>query len=272
MKSRAAPSCREDRDCRMPTPELILRYEQLSELERDYDDNLRKGRAFVPGASSLREREYCTLRIEHPGDKPPLELRAEAVWISASGENAGTGLQLLDFDDAARSALRAFAKGAEASPPSSGVLNVGESGEYDAATDASPGIRNLHDRVRELGISERDALARSGSLPERVALERRFGSSVWEGLLHNPQLTSREVARMAKSTSLPSSLVNLIVNNKAWLADPAVTAGLLSNPRVSGPHLERVLRGLPQSELVRLSEQTSQRAQVRIGAKKLIRR
>lgn len=252
--------------------ELTLRYEQISELERDYEENLRKGRAFVAGASALAERQYCTLRIEHPGGKPALELRAEAVWINASGESPGTGLQLVDFDEQARAALREFVNGAEAAPPSSRVLAVGESGEYDAALASSPAARTLHDKVRELSSSERDALARSGSLPERVALERRFGSSVWEGLLHNPQLTAREVARMAKSGSLPSSLVNLIVNNKAWLADPAVCAALLSNPRVSGVHLDRVLRTLPQSELVRLSEQTSQRAQVRIGAKKLIRR
>ena len=115
-------------------------------------------------------------------------------------------------------------------------------------------------------------MARQGSLPERVALERRYGSSVWEGLLHNPQITPREVQRMAKSTSLPSGLVNLIVNNRAWLADPAVQQALLDNPRLSGPHIERVLRVLPQAELARVAERTSVRMQVRQAAKRLIRR
>jgi len=252
--------------------ELTLRYDTVAELQRDFDDNLRKGRAFVRGASGLAEREFCTVSIEHPQGKPAINVRAEAVWICADPENLGTGVQFVDFDANAKEVLRAFAKGADALPPSSGVLSVGESGEYDAATETNPAVRNLHDRVRELDLAGRDALARSGSLPERVALERRFGSSVWEALLHNPQITAREVVRMAKSGSLPATLVNLIVANKGWLADGAIQAALLQNPRVSGAHLERVLRALPQSELTRISEQTSHRSQVRMGAKKLIRK
>jgi hypothetical protein len=77
---------------------------------------------------------------------------------------------------------------------------------------------------------------------------------------------------MAKSASLPINLVNLIVANKAWLADAAIQGALLSNPRVSGAHLDRVLRVLPQTELVRLADQSSLRLQVRQGAKRLIRR
>jgi hypothetical protein len=254
------------------TSELTLRYDSVADLQRDFDDNLRKGRAFVRGASGLSEREFCTLCIEHPEGKPPMDVRAEAVWICADPENPGTGVQFIEFDASVKEALREFARGLDALPPSSGVLAVGESGEYDAATETNPSVRNLHDRVRELDLAGRDALARSGSLPERVALERRFGSSVWEALLHNPQITAREVVRMAKSGSLPTTLVNLIVANKAWLADGAIQAALLQNPRVTGPHLDRVLRALPQAELQRISEMTSHRSQVRMGAKKLIRR
>jgi hypothetical protein len=254
------------------TSELTLRYDSVADLQRDFDDNLRKGRAFVRGASGLSEREFCTLCIEHPEGKPPINVRVEAVWICADAENQGIGVQFVEFDVTAKEALRSFAKGIDALPPSSGMVLGGDSGEYDMATETNPAVRNLHDRVRELDIAGRDALARAGSLPERVALERRFGSSVWEALLHNPQITAREVVRMAKSGSLPMTLVNLIVNNKAWLADGAIQAALLQNPRVSGAHLERVLRALPQSELQRISEQTSHRSQVRLGAKKLIRR
>jgi hypothetical protein len=109
-------------------------------------------------------------------------------------------------------------------------------------------------------------------LPERVALERRYGSSMWEGLLHNPQITPREVQRMAKSTSLPTGLVNLIVSNRGWLSDPAINQALLGNPRVSGAQIERVLRALPQAEIQRVAEQSSVRMQVRQAAKRLIRR
>jgi hypothetical protein len=41
---------------------------------------------------------------------------------------------------------------------------------------------------------------------------------------------------------------------------------------VSGAHLERVLRALPQAEIQRVAEQSSVRMQVRQAAKRLIRR
>jgi hypothetical protein len=261
--------------------ELVLRYDSAEQLQADFEANLRKGRAFVPGPSRLAERIFCTLCIEPPSGGEPHRLRAEAVWIDA----AGTGLSFVDFDAGIQATLRAFVAAAIAEPPfDAGTGGADDAVEVDGDKDdlqsagepiseASPSSgRNLHDRVRELELGERDVLARQGSLPERVALERRYGSSVWEGLLHNPQITPREVLRMAKSTSLPTTLVNLLVANRAWLADGSINRALLENPRVSGTHVDRVLRALPQAELVRVAEQTSVRMQVRQAAKRLIRR
>lgn len=273
--------------------ELILKHENAQQLEQDFQANLRKGRAFVPGASGLAERDFCTLRLEPPGGGESLSIPAEAVWIDARPEG-GTGLSFVAFDAIAQSALAAFVSAAcrvsvagspgdaalgAAAPPSSDASDAhGRDSDTDTidATDndgdPASSARYLHDRIRDLDIAARDVVARQGSLPERVALERRYGSSVWEGLLHNPQLTPREVQRMAKSTSLPSGLVNLIVNNRAWLSDPAINQALLDNPRLSGLHIERVLRVLPQTEIARVAERTSVRLQVRQAAKRLIRR
>jgi hypothetical protein len=77
---------------------------------------------------------------------------------------------------------------------------------------------------------------------------------------------------MAKSTSLPTGLANLIVSNRAWVADSGVSQALLANPRISGAQLERILRGLPQTEIARIAEQSGLRLQVRQAAKRLIRR
>jgi hypothetical protein len=268
--------------------ELILKHESVQQLEQDFRANLRKGRAFVPGASSLAERDFCTLRLEPPGGGEPLCIRAEAVWIDAR-PGGGTGLSFVGFDAIAQNALAAFVNAAcssgEAGSATANDATANDAAPNDAPADDAPPSdaapddaapsasgRHIHDRIRDLDLAARDVVARQGSLPERVALERRYGSSVWEGLLHNPQITPREVRSMAKSTSLPSSLVNLIVNNRAWLADPAINQALLDNPRLSGPHIERVLRVLPQADLARVAERTSVRMQVRQAAKRLIRR
>jgi hypothetical protein len=255
--------------------ELILRHASAEELQADFEANLRKGRAFVPGRSGLVERDLCTLCVEAPGGGEPLRLRAEAVWIDA-GPEGGTGLSFLDFDPGARDTLAAFVARAVLVPASEERPSAEDDNEPDPETSGDgpepSSARYLHERIRQLDSAERDVMARQGSLPERVALERRYGSSVWEGLLHNPQVTPREVLRMAKSSSLPAHLVNLLVANRAWLADGAISRALLENPRISGVHLDRVLRALPQAELLRISELSSLRMQVRQGAKRLIRR
>jgi hypothetical protein len=255
--------------------ELILTHASTELLQLDFADHLRKGRAFVPGDSGLTERDLCTLRIEHPNGADAHRLRAEAVWID-SGTPGGTGLSFVGFDATAQEALRRFVASAVSGEPDAGT-GADVAGDTPCAgsepdPDSSQAAGNVHERIRALELAERDVLARQCALPERVALERRFGSSVWEALLHNPQVTPREVLRMAKSASLPTHLVALLVANRAWAADAAINQALLENPRVSGAHLDRLLRALPQAELTRVAEQPKLRLQVRQAAKRLIRR
>jgi Tfp pilus assembly protein PilZ len=259
-------------------PSLWLQYPDRAALVQDFENNLKKGRAFVAGPSELAEREACQVVIEHPTSGEQLVLAAEAVWINPDPANPGTGVQFSAFDASRRDALAAFVAAApetrdEASEqePDAARESLPESlGDDELGPGSSGAHRNLYDRMRSLSTTDRTELARQGSLPERVALERCFGGAVWEALLQNPQLTAREVARFARSSSLPSTLVNLIVANRGWLADTGVQQALLANPRVSGAHLERVLRVLPQAELTRIATHTSYRLQVRSAAKRLI--
>ena len=264
--------------------ELTLRYSGAEELAEDFESNLRKGRAFVPGAPALPQRGACTLHLERP-DGGTMDLPAEAVWISEHPETGGVGLELVNFDADARDSLRAFVTMSEPPPQRTisgtrprqlplepAFASSDEAPLSEAPHSEAPVERNLHDRVRNLSVAEREALARNGNLPERVALERRYGAAVWEGLLQNPMLTTREVSRMAKSGNLPTHLINVIVSNAGWLSDPTIRNALLQNPRVSGLHLERVLRAAPQADIRMIAEQTSFRMQVRTSAKRLIRR
>lgn len=259
---------------RVDAPALWLRYPDRDALVRDFEINLQKGRAFVAGATGLREREPCRVVLVHPDTGQELALAAEAVWINPDPSNPGTGVQL---DSSQRESLRRFIAAASASAaperaqePVPEELVLEPLADDELGPGSSGAHRNLYDKMRGLSPSERSELARQASLPERVALERLFGGSVWEALLQNPQLTPREVARLAKSSSLPTTLVNSIVANRAWLADSTVQQALLTNPRVGGAHLDRILRALPQAEIVRIATHTSYRMQVRTAAKRLI--
>lgn len=235
-------------------PVVNLQYDSVEALRRDFESNLRKLRAFVVGFADLPERSMCELRIVHPVSGAAFSTRAEVVWVQREGPGAGTGLQLHDVAADKVEGLRRF---------------IDSSTGTQAPELEDRKSRNLHERVRSLSTQERDALARQGTLPERVALERAFGASIWEALLQNPQVTLNEVARIAKSSSLSAPLLNMIVANAGWLANGDVQRALLANARVTGPTLERVLRAMPRSELERVAQQTAYRMPVRTLAKRL---
>ncbi|MCC6555589.1 MAG: hypothetical protein IT372_21720 [Polyangiaceae bacterium] len=242
------------------TVELRLRHASLPALKRDHDADLRKGRAFVAGATGLAERDPCRLVVVHPETGGTLALEAEVVWVKSDAPGAGVGVELRGFGEAEREALRAFVESAAPTPAPA----------PPPAPAREPPPRNVHERVRALSIPEREIMARQGTLPERTALERCYGASVWEGLLQNPQITPPEVARIAKNGTLPRPLVQHIVGNPGWLSIAEVQRALLGNPRCGGAHLERVLRAMARADLERVAAMSVYRAEVRQAAKKLL--
>jgi hypothetical protein len=257
-------------------PELRLAHADLGALEADHRDNLRRARAFVTGAEGPSERERCQLVIEHPVSKATFALDAEVVWVKREPPGAGVGVQLVHFHEARRADLHRFVHEPVATPSvaPSAKRREGPDGEPERdegdASAAPGGSRNIHERVRALGIGDRLIMARQGTLPERIALERAFGNAVWEALLQNPQLSPPEVSRIAKNGLITRPLVQLIVKNPAWLAVPEIARALLTNPRVGGPHLDRVLRALPRSDLEGAVRMTAYRLEVRQAAARIV--
>lgn len=135
-----------------------------------------------------------------------------------------------------------------------------------------PPPKNVQERVRKLNFREREAMARGGTLTERVALERAYGAIVWDGLLANAALTGPEVARIAKNGNATLPHLALIVSNAGWLSKGEVRRALLTNPRLTPPQIERVLRALPPAELKQLPKQTAYAPKVRAVALRMLSR
>ncbi len=258
--------------------QLRLEFDSVEALQESYESNLRKGRVFVPGEHGVAERELCEVVLVHPQSGATLTLVADAVWVKLDQPGPGVGVQFESFDDEQRSRLATFVRRDEP-PTESQAAPCVQAESVDEAVAAAPSgasraprPKNVHERVRALSLREREAVARQGTLPERIALERCYGASVWEPLLQNPQLTPPEVIRIAKNGNLPKPLVGSIVSNAAWVAKPEVQRALLSNPRVVGTNLDRVLRAMSQPDLARVAQQTNYRMPVRAAAKKLLRK
>jgi hypothetical protein len=128
----------------------------------------------------------------------------------------------------------------------------------------------VHERLRGLNMVEQSRMAREGDIHERIALERIYSKAVWEPLLRNPRLSPPEVARIARMGTLPRPLLEVILNNGAWLGVPEIRRALLGNPRLSADMIPRILRQMPKHELKLVPTQTVYPASVRDTAKRML--
>lgn len=229
---------------------MTVEFDDRAALAAELEQNLLQGGAFLSGETSVPERSRCLLVLVHPEGAGELSLVSEVVFVKRDGPDAGTGLALVDFDDDLVARLREFVERAPAAPRKR---------------------ENVYERVRSLSSPEQQKLARNGNYAERLALERAYGKGVWESLLVNPRLTHPEVARIARMGTLPGPQVEAIATNPGWLAAPAVRRALLSNPRLTGPLIEHVLKALPRAELAQVSRQVTYPTAVRNAALKLVR-
>ena len=226
--------------------QLHLRHDDADALQQDFEENLRHGRAFVASEVPLEEREPCELVVVHPETGKSQTLPAEVVWLQPGETGGGVGLVLRDFGPEELARLEAF-----------------------VAEGKKQATANVHERVRGLSAAEQMRCAREGEIAERAALERVYGKAVWEALLDNPRITAPEVARIARKGNIPKPLLERIVANAAWLASGELRRALLSNTRLPGAALDKVLRALPKPELALAARQASYPLPVRQAAKKL---
>lgn len=210
------------------------------------------------------ENPTPAVRIPIPNIPPELEAEIHADDFALEPASAGR------LGSPSSEASGAPSSGSDAPdsehPTSSGL----ESTVPSSLRKSTPPPRNVQERVRRLNIRERDHMARSGTLSERVALERAYGSVVWDALLSNVALTGPEVARIAKNGTATIPHLTIIVGNASWISKPEVRRALLTNPRLTPPQIERVLRALPPAELRKLPKQTAYTPKVRAIARKML--
>jgi hypothetical protein len=263
----------------MTVPELRFRFADRAALAEELDCNLQYGRAFLPGAYGVSALDDCTLVLMRPEDGAELKLGAQAVFV-ASGDAPGVGLELRPFDPQIASRMRDFAGGAaaEAGPAEPDVdadadadpTNAETPDQADATDQQTQPAR--HERIRKLNATEQQKVARNGTYNDRILLERIYGRGVWEALLHNPKLTLPEVARIARKGTVPRPLLEYIVENASWIQAPIIRRALLSNPRLSGEAIMKLLRLTPKHELKIIHKTTAYSSQVREAARKALER
>lgn len=239
-------------------PRLTLTFGSRDELEALYATQLGKGWVFLRGATGVEPLAACTLVLELDGARH--EIPGEAVFVKAQEPGMGVGFQCAPSHD--HEALHAFVKGTGGATRTSAPPSRHPSSPPEDST--------LQERIRHLTPVAQAKLAATGSMPERLALERTFGPNVWEPLLGNPRITIPEVARIARKGTLPRPLVETIAGHKQWLAAPEVQRALLGNPRTSAAIATKVLMVMSRADLVLVPQQTSYPQTVRMQARKML--
>jgi hypothetical protein len=270
----------------MPKLELSMAFVDAAALNDEIEKNLRRARAFLVGLGGVAMGTPVTLVLLHPTTGRALRLEAEVVYVREEEPGRGVGLQLKPFDASMVLTMHAFAD--EVSGPAGGDLldDLGpavddfplpelptEADDFasESSDDNDPVNVSLQARIRGLSLTEQMRVAKSGTLPERIALERIFGPAVWEALLSNNRLTQPEVARIAKKGTVSKPLIEIIAANGTWMASAEVQRALLSNPRVPGSTILKVLHALSRRDLQAAVKQTAYPAAVRQIAKRLLK-
>jgi hypothetical protein len=247
-----------------------MRFGDAAALRGFYEEQLSKGRAFVPEAASVAELEACELVLDCGGRT--LCLGAQTVYVKAEGPGRGVGLQLAPLDAAAKAQLCAFVNAAADPPAPEAAPGAPEEppSQDEAPDEPEHAAKRMFERVRRLSSAEQQRVAAHGTMQERIVLERTFGSNVWEALLSNARLTVPEVARIARKGTLPRQLVEDIAGHASWVAAPEVQRALLSNPRSSAAVVGKILRALSRTDLQLVPQQTAYPASVRAAAKRML--
>lgn len=270
----------------MNPPELRMLSADLAALQREVAQNLSVGRAFLPEAADVPVLSDCVLVLVHPVHATELRLAAQVVMVSAEGAMKGTGLEMRPWGADQLAQVEAFvramppsAAGEEAAadaedgsdgeepldPEHTQALADGESMPPDAQLDSK------QDKLRHLSVNEQLKLARTGELTDRLVVERMYGKQVWDALLHNPRLTIPEVARIARKGTVPKPLLEVILDNGAWIKTPQVRRALLGNPKCGTEAIGKLLRITPKHELKLIEKSTAYSMPVREAARKLVK-
>jgi hypothetical protein len=128
----------------------------------------------------------------------------------------------------------------------------------------------LRERLPEISLGERIALARVAPREIIKALRLDPAERVIAALLDNPRATEEDLVAMASSNRTRSAILALLARSEKWIARPAVRLALIKNPTTPAAAAMSLLPGLNEHNLKGLAGNAQAPAGVRRAALKLV--
>lgn len=223
---------------RESTETFTVEFESDDELRREFETNLSAGGLFI--SSTERPTELSTIKLN-------LKLIEGGSFTTVA-----TVVRLFDG---------AFAVSIEPNPReilSSLTARPDATHEKDESEELAGKRRaSVWDRVRALPYAEKIILATKTDRSERAVLIQENDPQILYYLLKNPRITTEEVQRIARMTSISAMVADLIANTTQWSSNQEIRSALVNNPRTAPSLALKLLPTLPESEIRHIAKSTA---------------
>jgi hypothetical protein len=128
----------------------------------------------------------------------------------------------------------------------------------------------LRDRIGEISLGERIALARIAPREVLKSLRADHNEKVMAALLTNPRLTEEDALWIANNRKIPPALLELLARSQRWIARYPLRLALVRNPRTPFAAATGVLATLAERDLKAVAEHPEIPAGIRATARRLL--
>ena len=180
------------------------------------------------------------------------QLETEVAQVFPAGARSSCVFSLKDWDDGTRKTLLAKLDRAGKGPGAT---------QDDAAEDLSPAFR-----IQRMNASERLRLATKASRTERQILLRDSSPQVLFALLNHPRITDSEVRAIVASNFASATIMDRVVKNRRWMANPEILLALVRSPKTPPPMAIKYMQQLRTPDLQILAKGSSTREAIRRAA------
>ncbi len=244
--------------------ELSVRYPTSADLAGALAEHAVQGALLLPlrePPAEVQQYQPLTLQVATPDEEG--ELEAEVVQVL---HGLGLVVRLRDPGTAAefcsgtapalKPALPTVALAAKTPEPAPPPSREEEEHERAAARGMGPVSWTLEKLMAEWGslsMADRVRVAKYGKRPARGFIGRLLDATLHNVLLSNPGITPEEVATLAGTSSLDSSVLKRIVGTPEYLHHSAIVRNLVCHPKATLPQVQKLIDHLSETELRQLT-------------------
>jgi len=239
---------------RESTDIFTVEFENQDELQREFETNLSAGGLLL--SSTERPTEMSTIQLN-------LKLTEGGSFVTGA-----TVVRLFEG---------AFAVSIEANPQEilSCLTARPETPSQEDATDdleelTSEKRASVWDRVRALPYAEKIILATKTDRSERAVLIQENDPQILYYLLKNPRITTEEVLRIARMTSISAMAADLIAKTTQWSTNQEIRSALVNNPRTAPSLALKLLATLSEREIRHIAKSTAVSQSLKQAAVKIL--